>query len=114
MPEAGHRDGRGRDLLRELRRLHLHRAAAARRAGLGASAITLVLLGFGLAGAASNFTAGVTVRAHLRATLMGSGLLVAVSALLLATLTGARRDLRAGPGGMRASGWPGRRLCRRR
>jgi MFS family permease len=33
------------------------------RAGLGASAITLVLLGFGLAGAAGNFTAGVTVRA---------------------------------------------------
>jgi predicted MFS family arabinose efflux permease len=60
------------------------------RAGLGASAITLVLLGFGLAGAASNFTAGVTVRRHLRATLMGSGLLIAVSALLLATVTGAR------------------------
>jgi predicted MFS family arabinose efflux permease len=60
------------------------------RAGLGASAITLVLLGFGLAGAASNFTAGVTVRSHLRATLMGSGLLIAVSALLLATVTGAR------------------------
>jgi predicted MFS family arabinose efflux permease len=49
-----------------------------------------VLLGFGLAGAAGNFTAGVTVRAHLRATLMGSGLLIAASALLLATLTGAR------------------------
>ncbi len=37
-----------------------------------------------------NFTAGVTVRAHLRATLMGSGLLIAASALLLATLAGAR------------------------
>ena len=60
------------------------------RAGLGASAITLVLLGFGLAGAAGNFTAGVTVRGHLRATLMGSGLLIAVSALLLAMVTGAR------------------------
>jgi predicted MFS family arabinose efflux permease len=60
------------------------------RTGLGASAITLVLLGFGLAGAAGNFTAGVTVRRHLRATLMGSGLLVAVSALLLAAVTGAR------------------------
>jgi predicted MFS family arabinose efflux permease len=60
------------------------------RAGLGTSAITLVLLGFGLAGAAGNFTAGATVRTHLRATLMGSGLLVAVSALLLATVTGAR------------------------
>jgi predicted MFS family arabinose efflux permease len=47
------------------------------RAGLGASAITLVLLGFGLAGAAGNFTAGVTVRRHLRATLMNSGLLIA-------------------------------------
>jgi predicted MFS family arabinose efflux permease len=60
------------------------------RAGLGAGAITLVLLGFGLAGAAGNFTAGVTVRRHLRATLMGSGLLVAVSTLLLAAVTGAR------------------------
>jgi predicted MFS family arabinose efflux permease len=60
------------------------------RAGLGAGAITLVLLGFGLAGAAGNFTAGVTVRGHLRATLMGSGLLIAVSALLLAAVTGAR------------------------
>ena len=49
-----------------------------------------MLLGFGLAGAAANFTAGVTVRAHLRATLMGSGLLIAVSALLLAVVTGAR------------------------
>jgi predicted MFS family arabinose efflux permease len=60
------------------------------RAGFGASAITLVLLGFGLAGAAGNFTAGVTVRRHLRATLMDSGLLIAASALLLATVTGAR------------------------
>jgi predicted MFS family arabinose efflux permease len=60
------------------------------RAGLGAGAITLVLLGFGLAGAAGNFTAGVTVRRHLRATLMGSGLLIACSALLLAAVTGAR------------------------
>ena len=60
------------------------------RASLGASAITLVLLGFGLAGAAGNFTAGVTVRRHLRATLMGSGLLIACSALLLAAVTGAR------------------------
>ena len=60
------------------------------RAGLGAGAITLVLLGFGLAGAAANFTAGVTVRAHLRATLMGAGLLIACSTLLLAAVTGAR------------------------
>jgi predicted MFS family arabinose efflux permease len=60
------------------------------KAGLGAGAITLVLLGFGLAGAAANFAAGATVRSHLRATLMGSGLLIAVSALLLATVTGAR------------------------
>jgi predicted MFS family arabinose efflux permease len=59
------------------------------RAGLGAGAITLVLLGFGLAGAAANFTAGVTVRRHLRATLMGSGLLIAASTLLLAATTGA-------------------------
>lgn len=60
------------------------------RAGLGATAITIVLLGFGLAGAAGNFTAGVTVRRHLRVTLMSSGLLIAVSALLLAIITGAR------------------------
>jgi predicted MFS family arabinose efflux permease len=60
------------------------------RADLGASAITLVLLGFGLAGAAGNFTAGVTARVHLRATLMGSGLLIAVSALLLGAVAGAR------------------------
>lgn len=57
---------------------------------MDARAITLVLLGFGLAGAAGNFTAGVTVRTHLRATLMGAGLLIAVSALLLAAVTGAR------------------------
>ena len=50
------------------------------RAGLGASAITLVLLGFGLAGAVGNFTAGATVRRYLRATLMGSGLLIAATA----------------------------------
>ena len=49
-----------------------------------------MLLGVCLAGAASNFTAGLTVRRHLRATLMGSGLLIAGSALLLATVTGAR------------------------
>jgi predicted MFS family arabinose efflux permease len=61
------------------------------RAGLGASAITLVLLGFGLVGAAGNFTAGVTVRRHLRATLTGSGLLIARSALLLAGVTGPAR-----------------------
>src|SRR5260370_230570 len=60
------------------------------RAGLGAGAITLVLLRFGLAGAARNLPAAVTVRSHLRATLTGSGLLIAVSALLLAALTGAR------------------------
>ena len=60
------------------------------RGGLGGSAITLVLLGFGLAGAAGNFTAGVTVRRYLRATLMSSGLLIALSALLLATVAGAR------------------------
>src|SRR6266567_3712108 len=38
----------------------------------------------------ANFAAYVTVRSHLRATLMGSGLLIACSALLLATVTGAR------------------------
>jgi hypothetical protein len=39
--------------------------------------------------AAGNFTAGVTVRRQLRAPLMGSGLLIASSALLLAAVTGA-------------------------
>jgi predicted MFS family arabinose efflux permease len=39
---------------------------------------------------AAAFAAGVTVRSHLRATLMGSGLLIAASALLLAAVTGAR------------------------
>src|SRR6185437_6164347 len=68
------------------------------RAGLGAGAITLVLLGFGLAGAAGNFGAGVTVRRHLRATLMGSGLLIACSALLLAAVRGSPADHRAGGG----------------
>ncbi|HEY3606309.1 MAG TPA: MFS transporter [Pseudonocardiaceae bacterium] len=60
------------------------------RAGLSASASTLVLLGFGLAGAVSNFAAGAIVRRHLRATLMGSGLLIAVSTLLLAAISGTR------------------------
>jgi hypothetical protein len=36
------------------------------------------------------FTAGVAVRRHLQATLIGPGLLITVSALLLATVTGAR------------------------
>jgi predicted MFS family arabinose efflux permease len=75
------------------------------RAGLGAGAITLVLLGFGLAGAAGNFTAGVTVRSHLRATLMGSGLVIAASALLLAAVTGARPLTIAG--GRLGPGLPG-------
>jgi predicted MFS family arabinose efflux permease len=70
-----------------------------------------------LAGAASNFAAGVTVRRHLRATLIGSGLLIADSALLLATVTvRARRPSRWWRSGAWASarsrwprraGWPG-------
>jgi predicted MFS family arabinose efflux permease len=60
------------------------------RAGLGASAVTVVLLGFGLVGAAGNFTAAVAVRSHLRATLVACGLLIACSALLLATVTSSR------------------------
>jgi hypothetical protein len=75
------------------------------RAGLGVGAITLVLLGFGLADAAGNFTAGVTVRSRLRATLMGSGLVIAASALLLAMVTGAPADHRAG--GRLGPGLPG-------
>ncbi len=49
------------------------------RAGLHGGQITIVLLGFGLAGAATNFLAGVTVRRHLRATLLGSALMISAA-----------------------------------
>ena len=56
------------------------------RAGLHGGQITIVLLGFGLAGAATNFLAGVTVRRHLRATLLGSALMIAAATLLMALI----------------------------
>ncbi len=60
------------------------------RAGLTGEQVTVVLLGFGLAGGATNFAAGVTVRRHLRATLFGAGLLIAIAALLIAVISGVR------------------------
>ena len=58
------------------------------RAGLTGEQVTVVLLGFGLAGGATNFAAGVTVRRHLRGTLCGAGLLIAVATLLIAVISG--------------------------
>jgi predicted MFS family arabinose efflux permease len=61
-----------------------------RRAGIHGEAITLVLLGFGIGGAITNFLAGVTVRRFLRATLVGSGLTVGAAAIVLACYSTSR------------------------
>jgi predicted MFS family arabinose efflux permease len=56
------------------------------RAGLSGQKVTLVLLGFGLAGAATNFAAGRTVRHHLRATMFAAGALVCLGTLMIQLL----------------------------
>jgi predicted MFS family arabinose efflux permease len=58
------------------------------RAGLTGQQITLVLLGFGVAGGVTNFTAGRTVRHHLRATMIAAGALVGLAALLITLANG--------------------------
>jgi predicted MFS family arabinose efflux permease len=58
------------------------------RAGLTADQVTLVLLGFGVAGGISNFTAGRTVRHRLRATMFAAGALVFTGTLLISLTSG--------------------------
>jgi predicted MFS family arabinose efflux permease len=58
------------------------------RAGLTGEKVTLVLLGFGIAGGVTNFTAGRTVRHHLRATMFTAGALVGIGALLITLANG--------------------------
>jgi predicted MFS family arabinose efflux permease len=58
------------------------------RAGLTGDQVTLVLLGFGIAGGVTNFTAGKTVRQHLRATMFSAGALVGIGALLITLADG--------------------------
>ena len=53
-----------------------------------AEQVTLVLLGFGIAGGVTNFTAGRTVRHHLRATMFTAGALVGIGALLITLANG--------------------------
>jgi predicted MFS family arabinose efflux permease len=60
------------------------------RAGLTGEQVTLVLLGFGVAGGVTNFTAGRTVRHHLRATMFGAGALVCIAAFLITLADGER------------------------
>jgi MFS family permease len=52
--------------------------------------VTLVLLGFGLAGGIANFAAGRTVRHHVRATMFAAGALVGTGALLVTLANGER------------------------
>ena len=58
------------------------------RAGLSGEQVTLVLLGFGVAGGVSNFAAGRTVRRHLRATMFLAGVFVCLGTLLIQLLNG--------------------------
>ncbi|MFE2581512.1 hypothetical protein [Streptomyces sp. NPDC059378] len=59
------------------------------RAHFGSSAVTLVLLGYGVAGLAGNFAAGAIIGSSLRAVYITAAILVAATAVLLNTLTGA-------------------------
>lgn len=58
------------------------------RTGLSGEQVTLVLLGFGVAGGVSNFAAGRSVRHHLRATMFVAGVLVSVGTLLIQLVNG--------------------------
>ena len=60
------------------------------RAGLSGEQVTLVLLGFGLAGGVTNFAAGRTVRHHLRATMFAAGALVCIGSFLITLADGNR------------------------
>jgi predicted MFS family arabinose efflux permease len=59
------------------------------RAGLTADQVTLVLLGFGVAGGISNFAAGSAVRHHLRTTMFAAGAFVFAGTILIALTKGA-------------------------
>ncbi|WP_187286058.1 MFS transporter [Streptomyces sp. ME109] len=59
------------------------------RAHFGASAVTLVLLGYGVAGLAGNFAAGAIIGRSLRAVYITAAVLVAAAVALLTTLVGA-------------------------
>ena len=58
------------------------------RAGLTGEQVTLVLLGVGIVGGVTNFTAGRTVRHHLRATMFTAGALVGIGARLITLANG--------------------------
>ncbi|MEV7323807.1 MFS transporter [Streptomyces sp. NPDC093970] len=59
------------------------------RAHFGSSAVTLTLLGYGVAGLAGNFAAGAIIGRSLRTVYSIAAVLVAASVILLNTLTGA-------------------------
>ncbi|MEU1540876.1 MFS transporter [Actinacidiphila glaucinigra] len=59
------------------------------RAHFGSSAVTLVLLGYGVAGLAGNFAAGAIIGRSLRAVYVTAAVLLAATVILLNTLTGA-------------------------
>ncbi|MEU1529780.1 MFS transporter [Streptomyces fagopyri] len=58
------------------------------RAHLGSSAVTLVLLGYGVAGLAGNFAAGAIIGRSLRAVYITAAVLAAAAVALLTTVTG--------------------------
>ncbi|MFF2993421.1 MFS transporter [Streptomyces sp. NPDC057950] len=59
------------------------------RAHFGSSAVTLVLLGYGVAGLVGNFAAGAVIGRSLRTVYGTAAVLVAAAVILLTTLTGA-------------------------